>query len=238
MARVRPILKLMRKVGGSLLREADLSLHEGVRARLRAGKKVRSFAPDGGRMKVVFDDGEALFIDALKHVPGAERVKGDAARNLLIRKMFRPYVKEGGTTRFIPVEGETLLGRAGRTYGQAMENAPVGTMAATAMGGLFLGQTVGGAIGEVGGAEERIADIFDTEMHNRGLMEEYTARNSAQALTTRANIERLAQLSPHLYNEIAYGRRFAPGDEPVGGRPDEKKLEQIAMWMAQQGAQL
>ena len=239
MPRVKPIVKLLSRLAGGR-KPVNLAQAAEVRARLRGGAKVVSFGAEGGRMKVLFsDEGAPVFLDALKSLPKATTagVRGDEAKNLLIRQLTRPYVaaKKGSKTRrvFVPGEGEGVLGRAGRVTRQGFSDHPILATAVTAAGAGFIGSEVVDAARGVAFGNERIAQVFDEEMAIRDMLEQAHARNDETALLMEANLQRLAQIDPHLYNELAYGRRFARGEVPIGGQPNNTMLNAVAAAMAQ-----
>lgn len=241
MGKVRAITKLVDRllVGPG----KDLPLHAvpGVKERLRAGAKVVRYGAHEGKMRVALSDGgqDVLFDPFLTKTGGLApyRTASPEAKNLLISKLFRPFVHEAKgtrqTKRYVPVDGEGVIKRARRVTGQQFQDNPALSIGAVGLGGAFIGGVGVEALRGVIQGEERIAQVFDEEMAIRDMVATLSARNSESVLLMQANLQRLAQASPHLYNELAYGMKFAPGETPIGGNPNNQLLNAVAQMMSQ-----
>lgn len=213
----------------------ELEKYTGVSKALASGKTISGYKPAGNLVEILFHDGSKVKINPFTHAPGLQRQAASGKKLGEIVKGISPSVTSGGKTSLVsPASGyrPPALQSLSRRYRGAALEAPVTTVAGTALGAEFAGQEIGQPLLDVFNGPGNITrqataedDLSWETMRQRAQMER------VQKLRAH-NVARLASARPDLYTQIVAGQQLPDGAIPIGGEPRMDLVAQMAQMMS------
>lgn len=200
-----------------------------------AGRKIKEIKRVGREIRVIPEIGAPVII---RPTPDLASSLPEANRRFIQRRFSearaagsKDAIGEAiGQAKFVEKQG--VLGRAGEVTRRGFEDLPLSSALGTVGAGLFLGNTVAESAVDAF-SEPTVNDVIEQQAQVTQASIGPAMRAERLSRDMAANTARLAALSPELYQQLLYGRRFPRGAIVLGGRKQEDIIGLVARGMAE-----